>query len=116
MSSMVLAIMFAPVAFADTTTPEAETGTTYTEQFIQKHTQKVIDAEKKLQELQQASEDAAAANQKANQEAWEQKKQEIQLQQQDFQNALEQKKQEFMKQQEERQNAWEPCSPEPGRA
>ena len=34
MSSMVLAIMFAPAAFADTTTPEAETGTTYTEQFI----------------------------------------------------------------------------------
>ena len=55
-------VMISSVAMAATTnsnTPQ----TTYTEQFIQKHTQKITDAEKRLQEKQKANEDAWAKKQ-----------------------------------------------------
>lgn len=72
MASLILSIMLAPAAFAEQTT--------YTEQFLQKHTKKLIDAEKQLQEKQKASEDAAAARQKAREEALEKQKKQIEAQ------------------------------------
>ena len=53
--SLILTIAGASSAYA------AET--TYTEQFIQKHTQKIVDKEKQLQELQKAREEASAKKQ-----------------------------------------------------
>ena len=54
--SLILTIAGASSAYA------AET--TYTEQFIQKHTQKIVDKEKQLQEQQKAREEASAKNKK----------------------------------------------------
>lgn len=62
--------------------------TTYTEKFIQKHTQKIVDTEKQLQKDQQAREEARAkqkeelqkkieANQKAREDAANARKQKI---------------------------------------
>ncbi len=53
--SLILTIAGASSAYA------AET--TYTEQFIQKHTQKIVDKEKQLQEQQKAREEASAKKQ-----------------------------------------------------
>lgn len=72
MASLVLSIILAPASFAEETT--------YTEQFLQKHTKKLIDAEKQLQEKQKASEEAAAARQKARQEAIENQKKQLEAQ------------------------------------
>lgn len=56
---------------------------TYTERFIQKHTQKLVDTEKKLQEQQKAREEAQAKRQK-----------ELQKKQQERQKALEKQRKE----------------------
>ena len=77
---MILTIAGASSAYA------AET--TYTEQFIQKHTQKIVDKEKQLQEQQKAREEASAkkqeefkkkieADRKAREEASNARKQKI---------------------------------------
>ena len=55
-------VMISSAAMAATTNFNT-TQTTYTEQFIQKHTQKITDAEKRLQEKQKANEDAWAKKQ-----------------------------------------------------
>ena len=55
-------VMISSAAMAATTNSNT-TQTTYTEQFIQKHTQKLTDAEKRLQEKQKANEDAWAKKQ-----------------------------------------------------
>ncbi|CDE89177.1 TPA: hypothetical protein CPT81_04420 [Candidatus Gastranaerophilales bacterium HUM_20] len=78
--SLILTIAGASSAYA------AET--TYTEQFIQKHTQKIVDKEKQLQEQQKAREEASAkkqeefkkkieADRKAREEASNARKQKI---------------------------------------
>lgn len=52
-------VMISSTAIAATTTAKSTTTqSTYTEQFIQKHTQRITDAEKKLQDRQKANEDA----------------------------------------------------------
>lgn len=93
-ASLLLAMLGVPAAFAETAT-----NTTYTEQFIQRHTQKIINAEKKLQEQQKASEEASTAKQQAVKDAWETKKQEIKQQQEKTQKVWETKKQEWQDQQ-----------------
>ena len=95
-AAIAFSVMSAPAVFAATT---SETNTTYTEQFIQKHTQRLIDAEKKLQEKQQQNEE----QQKAQQEAWEQKKLELQKQHEENVNSWNQKKQDWEKQQQAKQ-------------
>lgn len=55
-------VMISSAAMAATTNSNT-TQPTYTEQFIQKHTQKITDAEKRLQEKQKANEDAWAKKQ-----------------------------------------------------
>ena len=78
--SLILTIAGASSAYA------AET--TYTEQFVQKHTQKIVDKEKQLQEQQKAREEASAkkqeefkkkieADRKAREEASNARKQKI---------------------------------------
>lgn len=57
-ASLTLVMISSAAIAATTTTKSTTTQTTYTEQFIQKHTQKITDAEKKLQERQKANEDA----------------------------------------------------------
>ncbi len=102
-SSMVFTVMLTPAAIAAT----SDTGTTYTEKFIQKHTQKLVDTEKKLQEQQKANQEAAEAKRKANQEAWEQKKQEWKDQQEQKQAEKEKNKQELQKKIEKKKQAWQ---------
>lgn len=97
-ASLLLTMLGIPAAFAAT-----DTNTTYTEQFIQRHTQKVIDAEKKLQEQQKASEEASAARRQSAKDAWETKKQEIKKQHENTQKAWEAKKQEWQEQQKANQ-------------
>ena len=57
LGTLLFAVVLAPAAFAEQTT--------YTEKFIQKHTQKIVDKEKQLQEKQKAHQEAAAQHQKA---------------------------------------------------
>ena len=82
-ASLVLVMSGAAAVYAADSEP-----TTYTEQFIQKHTQKIVDKEKQLQQEQQAREEARAkqkeelqkkieANQKARQDAANARKQKI---------------------------------------
>ena len=52
-ASLILVMSSAASVYAADSQP-----TTYTERFIQKHTQKIVDTEKQLQEQQQAREDA----------------------------------------------------------
>lgn len=52
-ASLILVMSSAASVYAADSQP-----TTYTERFIQKHTQKIVDKEKQLQEQQQAREDA----------------------------------------------------------
>lgn len=52
-ASLILIMSSATSVYAADSQP-----TTYTERFIQKHTQKIVDKEKQLQEQQQAREDA----------------------------------------------------------
>lgn len=84
-------VMISSCAMAATTNSSA-TQTTYTEQFIQKHTQKITDAEKKLQEKQKANEDAWAKQK----EQWKkdaQAKQDARVkQQQEWKNKIEAQK------------------------
>ncbi len=80
-ASLCLVISAGAIAYA------ADSGsTTYTEKFIQKHTQKLVDTEKQLQKDQQAREEARAqrkeelqkkieANQKAREDAAKARKQ-----------------------------------------
>ena len=79
------AVILAPASFAESTT--------YTEKFIQKHTQKLVDTEKQLQEQKRANEEAAAKRQKARQEAIEKQKKENAAKQQAVQKKIERKKQ-----------------------
>ena len=58
-----LSLVMISSAAMPATTNSNTTQTTYTEQFIQKHTQKITDAEKRLQEKQKANEDAWAKKQ-----------------------------------------------------
>ncbi len=102
-SSMVFTVMLTPAAIAAT----SDTGTTYTEKFIQKHTQKLVDTEKKLQEQQKANQEAAEAKRQANQEAWEKKKQEWKNQQEQKQAEKEKNKQELQKKIEKKKQAWQ---------
>lgn len=82
-ASLVLVMGSAAVVYAADSEP-----TTYTEKFIQKHTQKIVDKEKQLQQEQQAREEARAkqkealqqkieANQKAREDAANARKQKI---------------------------------------
>ena len=97
-------VMISSCAMAATTNSSA-TQTTYTEQFIQKHTQKITDAEKKLQEKQKANEDAWAKQK----EQWKkdaQAKQDARVkQQQEWKNKIEAQKKALQIQQE----FWEEC-------
>ncbi len=68
LGTLLFAVVLAPAAFAEQTT--------YTEKFIQKHTQKIVDKEKQLQEKQKANQEAAAARQKARLDAIEKQKKE----------------------------------------
>jgi len=63
--SLVLSVMACTSAFA---------ATTYTESFIQKHTQKAVNAEKQLQEKQKANQAALEKRQKERQQAIEKQK------------------------------------------
>lgn len=47
-ASLTLVMISSAAIAATTTTKSTTTQTTYTEQFIQKHTQKITDAEKKI--------------------------------------------------------------------
>jgi len=119
-ASMVLAFMCTPAAFAAESADSSITGTTFTEQLIQKHTKKLKEAEQKIQAKQQESE----AQQKANQESlenkiqeikdkhnenvstWEKKKQEWIQQQKDSQAETEKSKTEFQQKLEKKKQAW----------
>lgn len=100
-ASLLLAMLGVPAAFAET-----DTNTTYTEQFIQRHTQKIINAEKKLQEQQKANEEASAARRQSAKDAWETKKQEWQNQQKASQAESEKNKKEIQQKIEKKKQAW----------
>ena len=84
--TMLAAVILAPASFAETTT--------YTEKFIQKHTQKIVDKEKQLQEQKKANEESAAKRQKARQESIEKQKKEAAERQKARQEAIEKQKKE----------------------
>lgn len=63
--------------------------TTCTEQFIQKHTQKLVDTEKKLQEQQKANEDAWAKKKEAYQKDVKARQDARLKQREEFQKKLE---------------------------
>ena len=85
LGTILAAVILAPASFAESTT--------YTEKFIQKHTQKLVDTEKQLQEQKRANEEAAAKRQKARQEAIEKQRKENAAKQQAVQKKFERKKQ-----------------------
>ncbi len=85
LGTILAAVILAPASFAESTT--------YTEKFIQKHTQKLVDTEKQLQEQKRANEEAAAKRQKARQEAIEKQRKENAAKQQAVQKKIERKKQ-----------------------
>lgn len=69
--------------------------TTYTENFIQSKTQKIVDTEKKLQEKQAAKKAEYDKKKQANQAALEKKKQEREAAKKQTQQKIEKKKQLF---------------------
>ncbi len=89
-ASLILVMSSAASVYAADSQP-----TTYTERFIQKHTQKIVDTEKQLQEQQQAREDARLkqkeelqkkleADRKAREDATNARKQKIEQKKQLF--------------------------------
>lgn len=84
--SLVLSVLAGTSAFA------AEQ-TTYTEKFIQKHTEKIVDKEKQLQQQQKAREDARLKQQKERQKKLEQQKREREKARAEQQKKIEKKKQ-----------------------
>ncbi|CDE60346.1 unknown [Fusobacterium sp. CAG:439] len=65
-ASLVLVMSSAAAVYAADSQP-----TTYTERFIQKHTQKIVDKEKQMQEQQKAREDARLKQRKELQKKME---------------------------------------------
>ena len=65
-ASLVLVMSSAAAVYAADSQP-----TTYTERFIQKHTQKIVDKEKQMQEQQKAREDARLIQRKERQKKME---------------------------------------------
>ena len=83
-ASLVLVMGSAVISYAADSQP-----TTYTERFIQKHTQKLVDTEKELQQKQQAREEARAKQKEEFQKQIEAREQARAKQKEELQKKIE---------------------------
>lgn len=88
-TSLILTMSLSSAVFAASTSTTNSEPATYTERFIQKHTQKLVDTEKKLQADQKAREEASAKQQEELQKKIQANKDANLKKQQEFQKKLE---------------------------